>query len=287
MQRFWYHSPVRFYKTIEEIEDMTNPQNAQYFGGRNPYPLEMSVLHRFLIPNYQNEVTGNDLELWLDDTQIPCEFGISNGKLFRVTFLFDNYIQGRFEIRKSNGVVLFYSNCVKFIDSTDELGRKHVRVATKHYYNRNLFSYADSQHDWMVTNLPAYDLGVFSIDSEYETQRVESNNTLITSDSYVDEVVTYQFLGNGDSNIFSFLQVHCTNSEFYIDGTKRTIKEKPDVDEFSMQGLMKFVNVKDEIGLNILLNEEEIFGDVLRDALSDNNKTLLYVYNTNYAIPTS
>nr|DAQ90047.1 MAG TPA: hypothetical protein [Caudoviricetes sp.] len=32
MQLFWYHSPVRFYKTLEELQDMTNPQNTQYFG---------------------------------------------------------------------------------------------------------------------------------------------------------------------------------------------------------------------------------------------------------------
>lgn len=286
MQKFWYHSPVRFYKSENDLLDMTNPQNTQYFGGRNPYPLEISTLHRFLIPNYDNEVSTTDLSLWIDGVNIPCEFGISDGKLFRVTIFCDEFTQGNFEIRDGEGNKLFYSNCVQFVNSTDDLGRKHIRIATKHYYNRNLFAYAESQYDWMVTNLPAYDLGQFTIDSEYETQRTGGNDSLISADSFLDEVVTYQFLGNGDSNIFTFLQTHATNSSFYIDGTQRTIKEKPDVDEFSMQGIMKFVNVKDDLGLNILLDENEIFGDVLRKVLGIKGQSIIYVYDTDTVIPT-
>lgn len=287
MQKFWYHSPVRFYKTKEELEDMTNPQNSQFFGSKNPYPLEASVFHRFLIPNYQNEVSTTDLELWLvggDETRIACEFGFAENKLFRITFKCNDYIQGSFEIRLSTGEILFYSNCVQFKNSEQHDGRKYVRIATKHYYNRNLFSFANSEYDWIITNLPGYCLGQFLIDSEYETDRLGENNSLIASDSYIDEVVSYQFEGDGDSNILSFIMAHAANSTFYIDGTQRTLKEKPDVDEFSMYGTMKFVNVKDKDGLNILLNEDEILSDSWTYALSDNDMSAIYVYDDNYVI---
>lgn len=290
MQKFWYHSPVRFYKTKEELTDMTNPQNTQYFGGNNPYPLEIGVFHRFLIPNYQNEIDPEtNLELWLvNDTEIeiPCEFGIANGKLFRITFISFEWLNGSFEIRTEGGDVLYYSNCISFIDSTDIKGRKHIRIATKHYYNRNLFEFDNSNYEWMVTNLPAYCLGQFLIDSEYETERNGNNNSLIASDSYLDEVVTYEFIGDGDSNIFSFIMAHVGNDTFFIDGTQRTIKEKPDVDEFSAIGTMKFVNIKDENGFNVTLDEDSIFEDSMKNALSNKGETYVYVYNTNYIIPT-
>ncbi|WP_155845025.1 hypothetical protein [Chryseobacterium daeguense] len=291
MQKFWYHSPVRFYKTKEELFDMTNPQNTQYFGHKKPYPLQINEYHRFLIPNYQNEVEFEDLELWLvgdQETQIPCEFGINEGKLFRITFISFDFNMGQFEIRIKDGDTIFYSNCVEFLDSTDAIGRKFIRIATKHYYNKNLFAFDNSNYDWVVTNLPAYCLGQFTIDSEFETERTGNENSLAIADSYIDEVVTYEFEGAGDANIFSFLIVHVLNDTFYIDGTKRTIKEKPDVDEFAAYGRFKFVNAKDELGLNIPLNEEDIFSDAFKLALGNGAKTLLYVYNNNTtAIPTT
>lgn len=287
MQRFWYHSPVRFYKTQAELEDMTNPQNCQYFGEHNPYPLEKDVLHRFLIPNIDNEVDSTSLSMWLGSNQIPCEFGISDGKLFRVTFISYEVLSGNFEIKQGDETI-YISNCVRFLDSTDKDGRKYIRVATKHYYNRYLFSFADSQFDWVITNLPAYDLGQFTIDSEFNTQRVGNTNSLIIADSFADEVVSYQFDCNGDSNILAFLQTHALNTEFYIDSTKRTIKEQPENDDFSMFGVVKFVNQKDEIGLNLIINEDDIFNDVLKYALGNNEKTAIYTYNNNNnAIPTN
>ncbi|WP_150114786.1 hypothetical protein [Chryseobacterium sp. IHB B 17019] len=289
MQKFWYHSPVRFYKTKVELSDMTNPQNTQFFGNKNPYPLEINEYHRFLIPDYQNEIETEELELWLvgdNEYRIPCEFGINGGKLYRVTFIFDQWKQGNFEIRNSEGETLFYSNCVEFRDSTEPDGRKFIRVATRHYYNKSLFAFQNSQFDWVVTNLPAHCLGQFTIDSEFETQRTGNNNGLEIADSFADEVVSYQFIGNGDSNIFSFLITHVLNDTFYIDGTKRTIKEKPDVDEFAALGTFKFVNVKDENGLNITLDEDTIFSDAFKSVLGNGEKTAIYVYNENYIIPT-
>lgn len=279
MQRFWYHSPVRFYKTQAELEDMTNPQNCQYFGENNPYPLEKGVLHRFLIPNIDNEVDSTSLSLWLGNVKLPCEFGISDGKLIRITLYSASFISGQLEIRQGSETI-FFSNCVRFLDSTDNDGRKYIRIATKHYYNRYLFSYADSQFDWVITNLPAYDLGQFTIDSEFNTQRTGDSNTLIIADSFADEVVSYQFDCNGDSNILSFLQTHALNSEFYIDGTKRTIKEQPEVDDFAMFGVVKFVNQKDERGLNIILNEDEIFGDIEIKLIGLNDKALAHNITT-------
>jgi hypothetical protein len=257
---------------------MTNPQNTQYFGSKNPYPLEISEVHRFLIPNVDNEVDSTDLEMWVGDYQIYCQFGIASDKLFRVTISSDELVSGQIQIRKSTGEVLFYSNCVQFIDSTDPDGRKFIRVATKHYYNRNLFDYGNGEFEWMVTNLPAYDFGQFAIESEYNTDRSGESNSLLIQDSYIDEVVSYQFIGDGDSNIFSFIQAHVLNTEFYIDGTKRTIKEQPEIDEFSMMGIIKFVNQKDKNGLNILLDESLIFEDVIVFILGNNEKTQIYTH---------
>jgi hypothetical protein len=289
MQKFWYHSLVRFYKTEEELLDMTNPQNTQFFGDKGSYPLELSVMHRFLIPNYQNEVSTTDLELWLigdEETRIACEFGLAIGKLFRLTFICHDQIEGSFQIRTGTGEVLYYSNCVRFMDSTDSEGRKFIRIATKHYYNRNLFSFGNSEYEWVITNLPAYCLGQFTIDSEYATQRTGTQNTLKSADSFIDEVITYEFLGKGNSNIFSFIQVHVGNQSFFIDGTQRTIKDKPDIDDFAAVGKLKFVNVKDKDGLNILLNEDDILSDAWTYALSDNAMSQVYVYNDNYIIQT-
>ncbi|MFP7656075.1 hypothetical protein [Chryseobacterium proteolyticum] len=289
MQKFWYHSPVRFYKTEEELSDMTNPQNTQFFGYKGSYPLELSVMHRFLIPNYQNEVSAEELELWLvgdEETLIACQFGIANGKLFRVTFICDEEIEGSFQIRTGAGEILYYSNCVRFMDSTDDDGRKYIRVATKHYYNRNLFAFANSQYDWVLTNLPAYCLGQFDIDSEYAVQRTGKQNTLKSTDSYIDEVISYQFLARGDANILSFINAHVGNQSFFIDGTKRVMKDKPDVDEFAAVGKLKFVNVKDENGLNVLIDENEILDDSWIHVLSDNTKSTIYTYDTNNIIPT-
>lgn len=288
MQKFWYHSLVRFYRTIEELEDMTNPQNAQYYGHINPYPLEVNFYHRYLIPNYQNEVTNQELSLFLvgdDEVQIPCEFGVSDGKLFRITFISSEEIQGHFEIRDSSGLAIFYSNCVRFTDSTLKDGRKYIRIATQCNYNRNLFSFADNQHDWIITTLPAYCMGEFDIDEDVKSARTSNLGSTIVNAAWTEENVSYKIRAEGDNNILSFIAVHSTNQDFYIDGTKRTRKEKPETTDFTSEITMKFSNVKDENGLNIIFDEDAAFSDVFKQALANGDMTAVYVYNSNYIIP--
>lgn len=289
MHKFWYHSLVRFYKTLEELEDMTNPQNAQYYGHVKPYPLEANSYHRYLIPNYQNEISNQNLSLYLvgdDEVQIPCEFGISDGKLYRITFISFDEIQGHFEIRDSTGVAIFYSNCVRFVDSTDYDGRKFIRIATQCNYNRNLFSYADNQHDWIITTLPAYCMGEFDIDEDIKSSRSGTLGSTIINSAWTEENVSYKIRAEGDNNILSFIAVHSTNQDLYIDGTKRTRKEKPETTDSTNEITMKFANVKDDNGLNIILDEDQIFTDAFKNALGSSDKTLIYVYEDNQnAIP--
>lgn len=263
MQKFWYHSPVRFYKSLDDLQDMTNPQNTQYFGTPdNPYPLEMGKYHRFLIPMYENEVSTDDLELWCGNVQISAKFGVFSGKLERVTFMHDDYLSGNLTI-KSGDDILFHSNCIRFTDSEDGFGRKFIRIATKHYYNRALFNF-ENNNNWFVTNLPAYCLGQFRVDSEVNNARTGGNSTLSIKETYLDEAVSYQFLTSGDANILSFIQVHTSNTDFYIDGTKRTLIEKITPEEYAMSGIMNFTNQKDDLGVNILLNEDDIFSDFFK-----------------------
>jgi hypothetical protein len=321
MHKFWYHSPLRFYKTKEELSDMTNPQNCQFFGAKNPYPLEKGELHRFLIPNIDNEIinsnnfvgrnlilnselkgvisglpyldlsepliagqeytlsftakkenpnsgvgwvsvqrvndwtaeqlnvrvkitdseykeykatfiaksTAIEQKIWVysdDNYKIDFKKGIklekgnkatdwspahededyeTNLKLFlvgdteqeiqslmtviddklcAVTFKCDDFVQGHFEIRNYSEPV-FYSNCVKFIDSTDSDGRKYIRIATKHNYDKNLFPYSKSPNLYCVTNLPAYDLGRFTAEVDAKNSRVGNSASLISSEWYV------------------------------------------------------------------------------------------------------
>ncbi len=275
MQKFWYHSPVRFYRSLSDLEDMTNPQNTQYFGTRRPYPLEINEFHRFQIPDVDNVVSTVNLSLWIvnerNENQVPAQFGIDNGKLRRVTLKSFEWYTGRFEIRDNAGNKLFFSNCVRFLNSTDLDGRKFIRVATKHLYNRNLFNY-ETDFDWMITNLPARCLGDISVDVDVNTTRKGGVSTLRVRDSYIDEIVNYEFIGDGDGNILNFIEVHATNNLFFIDGTQRTIKDKMDREDFAMSGKMKFTNQKDENGLNITINEDDIFKDVMLYAIADNEK---------------
>lgn len=287
MQKFWYHSPVRFYRTIEELEDMTNPQNTQYYGHEEPYPLEINRYHRFLIPNVDNDASG-ELKLFLigdEEVEIPCRFKIADGKLRRLTFFYNDEIRGHLEIRTEVGETLFYSNCIKFIDSTDNKGRKYIRIATKCSYNKNLFYYNETEHDWMITNLPAYCMGEFEIDEDLKTSKSENDSTII-NDAWSEEVVSYKIYAQGDNNILSFIAVHSANMDFYIDGTKRTRKEKVEVTDHTTEIIVKFANQKDEKGLNILLDERKILTDVLKFALGNDEKTKIYTYDNNKAIQT-
>ena len=260
---FWYHSPVRFMRKLEDFHDMTNPQNTQYFGSRKPYPLEKGVKHRFLLPKYGNTISQAKHELYIvndrEKVLLESSLFVENGYLKYITFQSDIDISGRLEIiDSSTNKTVFYSNCVRFLDSTDSQGRKYIRIATKHSYNRNLFEF-ENQGAWMLTNLPAYCLGETSIDIDISNSRIGGNSTLRARESYLDEVVHYQFKANGDANILNFIQVHATNNYFFIDGTQRTCIDKIDKDDFSMFGKIGFTNIKDSNGLNILLNEDDIF----------------------------
>jgi hypothetical protein len=271
--------------------DMTNSQNLQFFGSRNkPYPLELNAYHRYLIPNYENEVDSTDLKLWLvgdNEHIIPCEFGFNSDKnrLMRISFICDQWLQGAFEIRKSNGEPVFYSNCVKFIDSSYDDGRKYVRVATKCYFNRLGFQFDNSSYDWFITNLPAHDLGLYGIDSEYTTEDTGTQRTPEIQDNPIVEVSTLTFVGEGDCNVLNFILFSVLNNEFYLNGTKRTIREKPEFDDFMITGKMKFAFNKEPNGRYITVDEKQIFSDAFRKILSNEDKTLIYIYNNNNTIP--
>lgn len=260
MQNFWYHSPVRFYSNADDLVDTTNPQNL--YNNFQPYPLELGVYHRYLLPNINNVVSDTNLKLILvsqfSEIEIPCLFKIADSKLQNVTFKHTSFASGYFEIRNSINEVLFTSNCVKFIDSSDFYGRKFIRVITKHTYDRFLFNY----DDYMVTNLPAYNIGKFKIETDASNSRTGNNSSLRPKEAYHDEVTPYEFMANGDSNILGFLQTHVTNNEFYIDGTLRTSLNKLEADEFNAFGKIDFVNVKDSLGLNITIDENDVFADL-------------------------
>lgn len=262
---------------------MTNPQNSTFFGEHQPYPLELNDFHRFIIPNYQNDTTETDLFIWCGEYRLVSVCEILGGKLQHVTFKAKQAVSGRLEIKTSSGETLFYSNCVEFIDSTDDDGRKFIRIATKHLYNRNLFDF-ESQYNWIITSVPAYCLGMTSVEADILNGRIGGNSTLKTKETYIDEVVEYQFLSKGDANILNFLQVHVTNNNFYIDGTQRTCLDKMDRDEFSTRGKLRFTNVKDREGFNIALEYDSILENIFVWVLTDDTKTILYTDNNNNLI---
>ena len=284
MHKFWYHSPVRFYRTLAELQDMTNPQNAQYFGENKPYPLEVNEFHRFIIPNYQNILSAGDYFIYCvnekEQYRIASLCEIVDDKLSYVTFLSKKNISGRLEIRNSDGETLFYSNCVEFLDSTDDLGRKFIRIATQHTYNRFLFDY-NSPFNWIVTNAPAYCLGLTSVDADISTARTGNSGSLKIREASLDELVEYEFTASGDANILNFLQVHVTNNSFYIDGTQRTCIEKIDRDEFAMFGKLRFANIKDKSGLNLSVDYNTLISDSFIDVLSNDSKTIVYTNKDN------
>ena len=265
---------------------MTNPQNTQFFGEKTPYPLELNDFHRFIIPNFKNEVSESDLFIWLvnnnEEYQLVSVCEIFDGLVKYVTFKSKKNISGRLEIRNINGETLFYSNCVEFLDSTDNEGRKFIRIATKHTYNRNLFDY-QSSHNWIVTSVPAYCLGLSYVDADISTGRI-GNNSLLIRETYLDEIVDYEFISKGDANVLNFLQVHSTNNNFYIDNTQRTCISKIDRDEFSISGKLQFTNVKDKFGLNKILDYKDILQDIYTMVLGDNSGTIVYANNNNQLI---
>lgn len=271
MNNFWYHSPVRFYRTIEQHQNAINHQNISYFGSENPYPLEIGVWHRFLIPMVDNYLPDGQYRLYVvnkhQKKHIESAIFIEDNKIKHISFYSKKPIEGQLVLLNRKNEAVFYSNCVRFLDSSDYYGRKYIRIATRNSYNKNLFDF-ESEGAWIVTNLPAYDLGINSVEVEVSNNRTAGNSTLRVKDSYVDEMVKYQFLTEGDFNALNFINAHAVNDYFFIDGTQRTCIEKMEQDDFAMSGIMKFANVKDENGINISLNEEEIWKNMKTGAFS-------------------
>lgn len=241
----------------------------------------MGDFHRYLLPKYQNEFTEQDLSVWCvnpnEDYKLVSVCEIENGLLKYATFKSLKAISGRLEIRNSDNETLFYSNCIEFLDSTDSDGRKFIRIATKHTYNRNLFDY-QGNHNWIITSVPAYCLGMTSVDADVSNSRNGGISTLKIRETYLDEITEYEFISRGDANVLNFLQVHATNNEFFIDGTKRTCTDKIDRDEFSIAGRLKFTNVKDKYGFNIFMDYDDILDDMYDNIYAD-DITYNYTYS--------
>lgn len=108
-----------------------------------------------------------------------------------------------------------------------------------------------------------------SVDADISNSRTGGISTLKIRETFLDEIAEYEFITRGDANVLNFLQVHATNNEFYIDGTKRTCTDKIDRDEFSIAGRLKFTNVKDKYGFNILLDYDDVLEDMYDSIYSD------------------
>lgn len=267
MHYFWYNSPVRFYRNPADLLDYTNPQNNQYFGEHKPYQLEAGELHRFLIPQFDNDLDPDDYTLFIGDTPILSVCRIIDGKLQYITFRCEEQLTGRLELKNKRGEVFYTSNCVQFVNSDNGYGQKFIRVATKHKYNKSLFPY-ELPNAWFVTTLPAYCIGLIGVQAEINNSRIGANSTLKTNESYIDESVEYQFVANGDGNVLNFIQAAAVNNKFFIDGTQRTSLQKMDADEFLIHGKLDFVNIKNPNGTNVLLDYDDIFSDLSLQVVS-------------------
>ena len=107
-----------------------------------------------------------------------------------------------------------------------------------------------------------------SVEVDISNNRTAGNSTLRIKDSYTDEIVRYEFLADGDFNVLNFINAHSVNDYFFINGIQRTCIEKMEQDDFAMSGTMKFANIKDENGMNILLDENAIWQNMKIGAFS-------------------
>lgn len=264
MQRFWYNSPVKFFRIESDFEDVLNPQNVQSFGEIKPYTLEKGVIHRFLIPEYNNETDFFDnFTLYVVSgfikKEIICDVFIALDKIKYITFLCSESISGYLQLNYGN-TILYKSNCVRFAD-TSQSDIKYARVITKHNYNRQLFDF-QPDNAYFVTNIPIYEDGDYRMEAEITNERIGGISTLQTKETYLDEVVNYELAANGNGDIINFVQSNLTNTEFYLNGTQRTSIDKLDVDDNGMFAKLKLVNVKDENGFNITIDEDVVFADL-------------------------
>jgi len=261
MQTFWYNSPVKFLRVKSQFEDVLNPQNIQVFGNVEPYTLELGVLHRFLVPQINNDIQDGLFSLFVVNgkiqTEIPCNVKLIDGKLKYITFKSDISIEG-YLLLKRNNENEYYSNCVSF-QNTEQLGGvKQLRLVTKHNYNRQKFDYSD-KNAYFVTNIPSYEQGNYNLDSDLTNDRFGGNSTLKIQDTYLDEVVKYEFLLNGNGDIGNFLSSMFTNTDVFINGTQRTLKEKLDIDDFGI--ISKNYTQLTVVGKNIVINNDVVLND--------------------------
>ena len=263
-----YPSPIRFLNSREEFTTANNIQNNQYFGSYTPYPLEKGRIHRYPIANYGDFNFSQNLKLFIitENGAIELYSYIKNDahNIFHVTFICYEELIGYLEIRDGNTTVKF-SECVSFINSDFEVNgvtRKYIYVATKHHYNRHKFLY-QNDNTWFVTNIPAYCLGMQDVDVDAENARIGGNSSQKIKEAFTDFSAKYEVITYGDSNVLNFIKsVMNTNNELFIDGTKRTSKDKVESGEFLEKGTLNYYFVTDDNGDNIIADYNGIFSDL-------------------------
>lgn len=268
MQKFWYNSTVKFFRSESQFYDVLNPQNVQFFGSVKPIILEVGAIQRFLFPDDNNTVNNSlDFYLYVVDefgkqTQIPCDVKVVDSKVKYITFQCDESISGTLHLFDFEFNLIYYSNCVQFINTEIfSVGVKYARVITKHNYKRQLFDFTEDK-TYFVTNLPMYEIGNYGMDAEISNERIAGNSTLAPKETYLDEVSRYEIKMNGNPDYVNFLQSSVTNIDFYLNGTKRTSTEQMEVDDNNTLGQISFTNQKDFNGYNITIDEEFVFSDL-------------------------
>ncbi len=269
MSSFWYHSPIRFYRSLSELTDKRNPQNAQYFGAEYPYKLEIGVIQNILIPidldfTLPSELISN-CKLFIsngcDRLELKSKFVFNNNRLVSIAFISNDFFCGRLEIEDSTGCVIYTSTLVEFMDSDDGDGRKYITIASKNYFNRNLYDYENG--GYFVLTIPMYGLGRNKVDAEINNNRIGGSASLHLKDTYLDELETFEIDSHGDSNILNWLSVMATNHEFYIDNVEKTLVEKVDYGEESMYGSITVSTKKDKDGYNIVKTDDDLISHLL------------------------
>ena len=269
MSSFWYHSPIRFYRSLSELTDKRNPQNAQYFGAEYPYQLEIGVIQNILIPIDLDFTLPNALisncRLFIsngcDRLQLKSRFVFDNNRLVSVAFVSNDFFCGRLEIEDSTGCVIYTSTLVEFMNSDDGDGRKYITIASKNYFNRNLYDYENG--GYFILTIPMYGLGRNKVDAEVNNNRIGGSASLHLKDTYLDELETFEIDSHGDSNILNWLSVMATNHEFYIDNVEKTLVEKVDYGEESMYGSITVSTKKDKDGYNIVKTDDDFISHLL------------------------
>ena len=288
-----YPSPIRFLNSREEFTTANNIQNNQYFGSYTPYPLEKGRIHRYPIANYGDFNFSQNLKLFIitENGAIELYSYIKNDahNIFHVTFICYEELIGYLEIRDGNTTVKF-SECVSFINSDFEVNgvtRKYIYVATKHHYNRHKFLY-QNDNTWFVTNIPAYCLGMQDVDVDAENARIGGNSSQKIKEAFTDFSAKYEVITYGDSNVLNFIKsVMNTNNELFIDGTKRTSKDKVESGEFLEKGTLNYYFVTDDNGDNIIADYNGIFSDLKANVIEltpADNSTIFYDNNFKISI---